>query len=736
MECHSIQNLRPSKNKSTITTTIKSKPMKAIIAEKPSVAREIAQILNANNKRDGYFEGSGYCVTWALGHLVSLGMPEDYGIRGFDKASLPIFPNTFILTPRKTKQNQSKNYKPDPSALKQLKIINNVFSQCTSIIVATDAGREGELIFRYIYDYLQCKKPFERLWISSLTEKAIQEGFKNLKAGSDFDGLYEAAKARSEADWLVGINATQALSIAAHNDVYSLGRVQTPTLALICKRFQENKDFKQKKYWQIHLQHRKDYLNFGSLSNQQWEDKKQAEKVLKAIEREGRATVEEVSINTVKEQSPLLFDLTELQKEANRKLGLSADEVLQTAQSLYEKKFITYPRTGSKHIPEDLWSEIPELIRILNQSDPFKSAIAALKFGNFNKRIVNDLKVTDHHGLLPTTKIPSALTASEKAIYHMIVYRLLESLSEHCSKQISHIIIKVHHYEFSITGSKILHKGWRAIKGLLSDEKNPIQDSNRNNNINYSNDNETQEPPLIELPDFKKDDELKISSTELNEKLTSPPKLYTEADLLSAMENAGKQIENRDQQRALANIGIGTPATRASIIETLITRNYITRKSKTLIPTDKGEKVYDLIKDQKIANVHMTAEWEMALHQIENEELDSNQFISHIKNYTKEITQELLSLHIFQENIPELKCPKCQQHNLIIKEKIVKCPDEQCQWILFRVMCGVQLSIDHITSLIKAGKTPLIKNMQSKNGKKFDAYITLDDTLKLGFKFS
>jgi DNA topoisomerase-3 len=700
--------------------------MKAIIAEKPSVAREIAQILNANDRKDGYFEGNGYCVTWALGHLVSLGMPEDYGIRSFDKASLPIFPNPFVLTPRKTKQANSKPYQPDSSALKQLKIIKNLFNQCTSIIVATDAGREGELIFRYIYDYLQCTKPFERLWISSLTEKAIQEGFKNLKPGSDFDGLFEAAKARSEADWLVGINASQALSIAANNDVYSLGRVQTPTLSLICKRFQENKDFKQKTHWQIQLQHRKDYLNFTSLSNQQWEEKKQAEQILKAIEREGRATVEDISINTVKEHSPLLFDLTELQKEANRKLGLSADEVLQTAQSLYEKKFITYPRTGSKYIPEDLWPEIPELIRILNQTDPFKPAISTLKFGNFNKRIVNDLKVTDHHGLLPTIKIPSALTASEKAIYHMIVYRLLESLSEHCFKQLTRIIMKVHHYEFSIKGSKILNKGWRAIKGLLSDETSTNQDSNSNN---------TQESDLIELPEFKTGDELKISSTELKEKLTRPPKLYTEADLLSAMENAGRQIEDKDQQKALANIGIGTPATRASIIETLITRNYITRKSKTVVPTDKGEKVYDLIKDQKIANVQMTAEWEMALHQIETKEINSNQFITDITNYTKEITQELLSLKIPQENIPEIKCPKCQQNNLIIKDKIVKCPDEQCQWILFRMICGVQLSIDHITSLITKGKTPLIKNMKSKNGKKFDAFIILKEDHTTAFEF-
>ncbi|WP_139418887.1 type IA DNA topoisomerase [Chryseobacterium mulctrae] len=691
--------------------------MKAIIAEKPSVAREIAQLLNANERKDGYLEGNAYCVTWALGHLVSLGMPEDHGIRGFDKASLPIFPDPFLVVPRTIKKQNQKGYQPDPSALKQLKIIQNVIKRCDSIIVATDAGREGELIFRYIYHYLQCNKPFERLWISSLTEKAIQDGFKKLQSGSAFDGLYDAAKARSEADWLVGINATQALSIAANQDVYSLGRVQTPTLALICKRFEDHQNFKQRKYFQIQLKHRKEYLDFTSQSTEQWEDKKQTEQILRSIEREGRATVEDVTVNTVKEQSPLLYDLTELQKEANRKLGLSADEVLQTAQSLYEKRFITYPRTGSKYIPEDLWAEIPELVRILNTTDQFKPAISTLKFGNFNKRMVNDLKVTDHHGLLFTTKIPSAITATEKAIYDMIAYRLMESLSEHCSKQVSHITIKVHHYDFSIKGSKILTKGWRAIKGVLSDHNNNVEEM------------------LIDLPELKIGDELKISQTDLKEKTTQPPKLYSEADLLSAMENAGRSIKDKEQQKAISNIGIGTPATRASIIETLLSRNYIIRKSKALVPTEKGLKVYGLVKNQKIANVQMTAEWEMALDKIEKGELNSKQFITDIKDYTREITKELLSLSILQENIPQLKCPKCQQHNLIIKDKIVKCPDEQCNWIQFRNVCGVQLSLQQIISLINNRKTPLIKNMKAKNGKKFSAYLVLKDDHKTIFEF-
>jgi len=690
--------------------------MKAIIAEKPSVAREIAQLLGVHEKKEGYLSGNGYCVTWALGHLIALGMPENYGIRGFNKASLPIFPNPFILTPKKLKT--AKGYEPDPSALKQLNTIKQVINQCSSIIVATDAGREGELIFRYIYHYIQCNKPFERLWISSLTEKAIQDGFKNLQPGEAFDGLYQAAKARSEADWLVGINATQALTIAGNQDVYSLGRVQTPTLALICQRFLQNQNFTKQKYFQIQLNHRKEYTDFTSLSLLQWEEKKQTEQIQKSIEREGRAVVEDVSITTVKEQSPLLFDLTELQKEANRKLGLSADEVLKVAQSLYEKKFITYPRTGSKYIPEDLWAEIPELVRILNTNDQFKSAISTLKFGNFNKRIVNDVKVTDHHGLLITTKVPSALTATEKAIYEMIAYRLLESLSHACTKQVSQIMIKVHHYEFQIKGSKILEKGWRAIKGILSDNE-------------ILNDAEA----LTELPEFKIGDELKISKTELLEKTTQPPKLYTEADLLSAMENAGSSIENKEEKQALSTIGIGTPATRASIIETLLSRNYIIRKSKTLHPTDKGLQTYNLVKDKKIVNVQITAEWEIALDRIEKGELNKDQFMNDIQHYTAEITSELLSLHIPQENIPQIKCPKCQQHHLIIKDKIVKCPDEQCSWILFRTICGIQLSIKDLTLLLTQNKTSLIKNMKSKNGKKFDAFIILKNDFSTSFEF-
>lgn len=686
--------------------------MKTIIAEKPSVAREIASLLGATEKKEGYLTGNGYFVTWAFGHLIGLGMPEDYGILGFDKASLPILPNPFLLTVRKVKKD--KGYTTDKGALKQLKIIEQVFNRSDSIIVATDAGREGELIFRYIYEYLKCNKPFERLWISSLTEKAIKIGFENLKSGNEFTGLYHAAQGRSRADWLVGINATQALSTAVGNGIYSLGRVQTPTLALICKRYLENKNFSIKKYWQIQLSHNKDFIDFKSLSNNKWEDQKTAEDTLKAIERYSNVTVTSVENKNITEQPPLLFDLTGLQKEANKKLNLSAEETLNIAQSLYEKKFITYPRTGSKYIPKDMWAEIPNLVRALQDRENCKQAVTKMKWGRFNKRIVNDLRVTDHHGLLITDKIPSALNAKENAVYEMIAFRLLEALSQACVKEITDVNLQALHYDFSAKGCKILEAGWRSIKGNFSDDDTePIQD----------------------LPELKKGDELKIKVASVLEKQTKPPSLYTEAGLLSAMENAGKQIENEEERKALQHIGIGTPATRASIIETLFTRNYIQREKKSLIPTEKGLQVYELVKDLKIADVAMTAQWELTLQKIENNEADAEAFQKEMENYASSITNELLQTSIAQTNLPKFICPKCKSHQLIIRDKIVKCPDEVCNWVQFRNVCEVQISLADIESLVNKKKTSLIKGMKSKAGKKFDAYIVLNEDCKTSFEF-
>ncbi|WP_026769694.1 type IA DNA topoisomerase [Asinibacterium sp. OR53] len=685
--------------------------MKAIIAEKPSVAREIAALLGATDKKDGYIAGNGYQVTWAFGHLVGLAMPEDYGLSGFQREALPILPNPFLLTVRKVRKE--KTYVPDSGAVKQLKVIEQVIGRSDSIIVATDAGREGELIFRYIYEYLKCSKPFQRLWISSLTEKAIKQGFDNLKPGSDFDGLYRAGQGRSQADWLVGINASQALSIAGHG-VYSLGRVQTPTLALICKRYLENKNFTVKKYWQIQLEHRKEFTDFKSLSKTKWEDKKLADDTLKSIERAGTATVTAVETKTVTEQPPLLFDLTGLQKEANKRLFLTAEETLNIAQSLYEKKLITYPRTGSKYIPEDIWAEIPALVRSLEARASCKEAVGKLKWGRFNKRIVNDVKVTDHHGLLITETIPSTLPLNEEAIYDMIALRLVEALSQACTKEITDVSLQALHYDFLVKGSKIIEAGWRGIKRNFSDEDSE---------------------PVQELSELKAGDELKIKTAEVLEKKTKPPVLYTEADLLSAMENAGKEIANEDERKALQGIGIGTPATRAAIIETLFKRDYIRRDKKTLVATEKGLQVYEAVKSKRIADVAMTAEWEMALQKIENNEADATGFHQSMEVYTSSVTQELLSMNIASHNHPELTCPKCKARKLLIRDKVVKCPDEACNWLQYRNVCGVQLSIAEIENLVNKRKTSLIKGMKSKAGKKFDAFIILKDNGESSFEF-
>lgn len=686
--------------------------MKTIIAEKPSVAREIAALVGATEKKDGYLSGNDYSVTWAFGHLIGLGMPDDYGISGFNKNALPILPNPFVLTVRKVKKN--KSYVPDSGALKQLKIIEKLFNQSESIIVATDAGREGELIFRYVYEYLKCNKPFERLWISSLTEKAIKQGFENLKNGKEFDGLFQAGQGRSRADWLVGINATQALSIAAGNGVYSLGRVQTPTLSLICKRYLENKNFQTQKYWQIQLRHSKEFIDFRSLSITKWQDQNLANDTLKSIQRNGIATVTSVETKSVTEQAPLLFDLTGLQKEANKKLNFSAEETLNIAQNLYEKKFITYPRTGSKYIPEDIWTEIPNLVRALQDRETCTQAVNTMKWGRFNKRIVNDLRVTDHHGLLVTEKIPSALNTKENAIYDMIAFRLLEALSQSCIKEITNVNLQVLHTDFTTKGCRILEPGWRGIKGnFLDDAAEIVQD----------------------LPELKKDDEIKIKEATVLEKKTKAPTLYTEAGLLSAMETAGKEIENEEERKALQNIGIGTPATRASIIETLFKRNYIQREKKSLTPTKKGLQVYNWVKDRKIADVAMTAEWELALQKIENNEADAETFQKEMEDYASFITKELLQISIAQNNLPQLACPKCKSHQLIIRDKIAKCPDEICNWIQFRNVCGVQISIKDIESLVNKGKTSLIKGMKSKAGKKFNAYIALNADCTTSFEF-
>lgn len=685
--------------------------MIVVLAEKPSVARELATLLDASARRDGYFEGNGYSVTWAIGHLVGLALPQEYGIVSFARESLPVLPRPYKLTPRTG--SGTKAGKADKAAVRQLAVIKRLFTRCDSIIVATDAGREGELIFRYIYEYTGCTKPFQRLWVSSLTQKALKAGFDNLMPGTNFDTMYLAARARSRADWLIGINATQALTVAAGGGVYSLGRVQTPTLGLICKRYEEHHNFKKDTYWELQMSHTKSFVDFQSSSVLRWNNLQKAEEALKSVCKVTTAEVVSVEKKSVTEEAPLLFDLTGLQKLANSKFGFSASETLNIAQALYEKQFISYPRTGSRHITPDLWTEVPKLIRNLQAADGFGDALSKVRMGKLNKHIVDESKVTDHHGLLVTEKIPSALSAKEASIYKLIGLRLLEAVSEASIREIAIITLQALHYEFISRSSTIRQAGWRDIQNDYADAQ----------------------PKADSLPEFTMGDQVKITDVILTEERSQPPQLFNDATLLAAMESVEGLPEDHTHKEALKGIGLGTPATRAGIIESLLRRGYIERKAKALFPTAKGRMVYNIVAGMDIASAAMTAEWEAVLERIEQGTYSDETFLNALEAYTGKITRELLKAKVIREEFPELLCPKCKEHSLQMGERVIQCPDEACGWRQYRNVCGVVLSVANIEHLVQGGQTGVINGMKSKSGKLFSARLLLDSESRVIFSF-
>lgn len=686
--------------------------MKVIIAEKPSVARDIALIVGAKARKDGYMEGNGYTVTWGFGHLVGLAMPEVYGFEGFRRENLPIFPERFQLVPRQIKDG--KQYKDDPGAVKQLAVIKGLFDKSESIICATDAGREGELIFRYIYHYLGCNKPFSRLWISSLTDKAIRQGMEGLKNGKEYDNLYRSAKARSEADWLVGINASQALCLSAGRGVFSLGRVQTPTLMMICNRYMENKNFTPQKYWQLQVKSGKDNISFVALSTGKYEKKDEAESNLRQIQSSGTLQVTAADRKEVSQEPPLLYDLTTLQKEANVRHSFSADKTLSIAQSLYEKKVMSYPRTGSRYISDDVFEIIPERIRLLASYPCFAAYATALDGQSLNNRSVNAAKVTDHHALLITENLPGDLSPDERTIYEMVAARMLESFSGKCVMEKTAVTLQVAGVDFSVRGSIIKVPGWRSVLNL-SDE---------------------DEQENTTLPELQQDDILPINNSDVLEKQTKPRPLHTESTLLAAMETAAKELENEEERQAMKEVGIGTPATRAAIIETLFSRDYIRREKKSLVPTEKGLAVHTIVKDKKIADISMTGSWESALAKIETGETDADTFHRGIEVYAAQITTELLNTTISIASATDGPvCPKCKQGHVLFFNKIAKCSDVDCSLKIFRNICNKQLTDKQITELVTKGKTSVIKGLQGKSGKTFDAALAFDAQFNVTFSF-
>ena len=681
-----------------------------ILCEKPSVAASVATVLNVKERHDGYLSGNGYLVTWAFGHLIQLAMPDAYGYTGFRRENLPILPQEFKYIPRQVREG--KEYKPDPGVLKQLKVIKELFSQADRIINFGDAGREGEGIFRYIYNYLDCRKPFDRLWISSLTDRAIREGLDNLKPGSDYDNLYRAAEARAIADWEIGLNGTQALSIAAGQGIYSLGRVQTPTLMMICSRYLENKDFTPQTYYQIRVTAAKDGTPFSALSEHKYETLPAVNTALSAVTATGTVTVADVQCKEVSQEPPLLYDLTSLQKEANSKLGFSADKTLNIAQSLYEAKVLSYPRTGSHYISDDVFDEIPSRIALLEQYPAFAAHAATLKGTALNRRSVDDKKVTDHHALIITECLPGELPEDQRKIYNMVAARLLESFSARCVKDVTTVRLTSGGCAFTVKGTVIRSAGWRAVR----DERDEDEDT-------------------ASLPSLQPGESIPLASAESVEKQTKPRPLHTESSLLSAMEHCGRDVQDEELRDSLKEGGIGTPATRASIIETLFSRDYVRREKKSLVPTEKGLAVYHIVKDKRIADVEMTGQWESALAKIESGEMDPDTFRKGIEVYAAQITGELLQVQVSVSDGGHIPCPKCHTGRILFYPKVAKCSNVDCPLTVFRNKGERQLTDHQLTDLVTKGKTSLIKGFKSKEGKSFDAFVTFDKDFRTVYEF-
>ena len=683
--------------------------MITILAEKPSVAREIARIVGAMKKEEGYFTGNGYHVTWALGHLVQLVLPDGYGIKGFRRDSLPVIPERFELIPRQVKTD--KGYKADAAAVKQIKVITKLWNESDSIIVATDCAREGELIFRYLYAYTGCTLPFQRLWISSLTDAAIRKGLKELKDGHEYDNLYQAAKARSEADWLVGINGTQALTVAAGRGTYSVGRVQTPTLAMVCKRFWENKRFTPEPVHQLHFSTPSMSVNeivkFASV--EKWKDKEEAAALYNKVKAQMAATVVKVEKKEKVENPPLLYDLTTLQKEANTKHGFTAEQTLDLVQKLYEAKLVTYPRTSSRYIPEDVFDEVPALFDRLAGHSSFAEKIADM--GELNRRSVDASKVTDHHALLVTPNRPLALYKNEQLIYDMIVGRMIEAFSPECVKDTTTVRAECEGVAFETKGCIVRKAGWRSVYG--EDREDTV------------------------LPDWKEGDTLSMNGCTMSSGMTRPKPLHTESTLLAAMETAGREgVEDEEARQALKDCGIGTPATRAAIIETLLKREYLVRVKKSLMPTEKGLALYSIVKGMDIADVEMTGRWESELAEIEKGRTPHEAFLRDIEGYTRKITTELLACDkIFGHKASGCACPKCGTGTMQFYGKVVRCDNPDCALPVFRQIAGRTLTDTEMTDLLANGKTGVLSGFKSKQGKPFSAAVAFDADFNTVFEF-
>jgi DNA topoisomerase III len=596
--------------------------MKLCIAEKPSVAKDLAEILGAKTRHEGYFEGNGYCVTWTFGHLCSLKDPEDYNPnwKYWKLEDLPIIPSQFGI-----------KIKGDKGVEKQFQTIKNLVAKATEVINCGDAGQEGELIQRWVLLKAQCKVPIKRLWISSLTEEAIKAGFSKLKDSKDFDNLFAAGNSRAVGDWMLGINGTRLYTKKYGKDklVLSVGRVQTPTLAMIVKRQKEINAFNSEEYWELKTTYRDtEFLC-------QIDRLKSEEKAKKGLEYLLNKPFEITSFEQKegKEGNPRLYDLTSLQVEGNKRFGLGAEQTLNLIQSLYEKKLVTYPRVDTTYLSEDLHPKIPGILGNLKDYKRFTDLLLQKAIPK-SKTIFDDKKITDHHAIIPTGISPSGISLDEQKIYDLICRRFISVFYPECKVSNTTVLGKVDALVFKATGKQIISMGWRGVYEDLKEEKsteNELTDAKK----------EDKEGEEKILPIFVKG-ESGPHVPLIHKGKTSPPKYYTEATLLRAMETAGKFVENEEMRELMKENGIGRPSTRANIIETLFKRKYIEKKKKNLIATETGMTLIATIKSDLLKSPELTGQWEHKLRLIEKGSYDPQTFKSELFKMVRELSDEVI----------------------------------------------------------------------------------------------
>ncbi len=695
-----------------------------VIAEKPSVARDIARVLGCKkeNQKQGFLQGNDYIVSWAIGHLVTLAEPEDYDnkYKKWNMETLPILPEQMKL-------KVIKKTAPQLNILKKLMNSNEI----DSLICATDSGREGELIFRYIYDIVKCKKPFQRLWISSMTDTAIKEGFSKLKDGKEYNNLYLSAKCRSEADWLVGMNATRAYTIQYHA-LLSIGRVQTPTLAIMTQRQKEINNFIPEDYYEVEAEYKQ---NFKGI----WFDKKENQTKIKTLEQAKNIADKVMNqmgviTNIAKEQKkvppPLLYDLTELQRDCNKKFGFSAQKTLTIAQELYEKrKMITYPRTDSRYLSDDMKKQISQILEklyVVERYQKYVEKILSLPILPLGKRIIDNNKVTDHHAIIPTTKKINMdiLTDNEKKVYNTIVIRFLSVFYEQYIYMITKITTEVEKEHFLSKGTTIIQKGWTELYQTLdmAVKRNKKEE--------------------IILPDLISGQQVNVIQSKWCKKKTQPPALYTENTLLSAMENAGRFVEDETLKEQMKDSGLGTPATRAAIIERLLTVGYIERKGQTLVPTEKGMKLIEIVPEE-LKSPQTTGKWEKGLSSIAKGNMTNEKFMASIQRYVHFLIEQ--SSHVNQNIAFEKEqrntkkrirklgiCPLCQKGTILEHSKGYYCSEWKngCKFTIWKNSVknyGVVLKESMIKKLLTERKIKSVAITLPQTGEKGIATLLLSN---------